>query len=639
MFSFCKSAGVRGTAATPPNQKNTAASSSLGAFTGGSSRYRKSQPNPFTRPTNQHQRRHHHHSNNNNSNSNNNNKRRERDPDSKSVRQRYPPIKKRDERQWQHAQPSVRHGSAKGSSGAGSLASLGQQQYKTLLSSSFSSSSSFPTTATPKTNPTPTLSSLVPSSSSSSSSSSFDDALASLCTSVNDITLGIESNSAQQRKNHRAKQNRLFAAQQITVTKENRLQSNNRAHQTTLNNAHVRQSAAEHEFKRLQRLVEEERQQDEMAVSEHRRKIDLLKKEQEEMKQQRMAEEEREREKQRAEEEKEEEEEEEEEEEDPEHGTVEERLAHRLKPLTIDEEASVQNAITMGGGRGHSSEILIKKFKVEMTRKLMSCLSGLTWLNDEAVNFNMEMLNERDRKEHKKRLALYTIKEERKKLKAQAAVESSSVASSSSSSSSSTSSASSSSSTAASSAAPATEPPTRRVWCCKSFLMTKLASDGYKAVQRWSKKAKLNSKHDIFDLWRMVVPVNISNSHWTSVHVDFVNKELLYYDSMGGGGTEWLQLVYSYLEGEWNKYHSADGPFDGDDSWSMRSLGRSIPQQRNCSDCGMFTCTFATYETDVMIIGGTEESKLIGLPLHFSQSNMPYMRKRLALDILNGRLD
>ena len=37
-------------------------------------------------------------------------------------------------------------------------------------------------------------------------------------------------------------------------------------------------------------------------------------------------------------------------------------------------------------------------------------------------------------------------------------------------------------------------PPKRLVWCCKSFLMTKMDSDGYKGVKRWSKKAKLNFK-------------------------------------------------------------------------------------------------------------------------------------------------
>ena len=70
-------------------------------------------------------------------------------------------------------------------------------------------------------------------------------------------------------------------------------------------------------------------------------------------------------------------------------------------------------------------------------------------------------------------------------------------------------------------------------------------------------------------------------------------------------------------------------------SLNSYSLGRDIPQQQNESDCGTFTCTFATYETDTLIRGGS----VMGLPLNFSQSDMPYFRKRLAHDILNAKID
>ena len=37
-------------------------------------------------------------------------------------------------------------------------------------------------------------------------------------------------------------------------------------------------------------------------------------------------------------------------------------------------------------------EVLIDKFQIDMTRKKISCLKPRTWLNDEVINFNVEML-------------------------------------------------------------------------------------------------------------------------------------------------------------------------------------------------------------------------------------------------------
>jgi len=70
------------------------------------------------------------------------------------------------------------------------------------------------------------------------------------------------------------------------------------------------------------------------------------------------------------------------------------------------------------------------------------------------------------------------------------------------------------------------------------------------SVQNWSEKANLTNTISIFDLLRMVVPVNIDNQHWTSVHVDFPNKYVMYYDSMGSGGEKYTRLVMEYLKGE-----------------------------------------------------------------------------------------
>lgn len=68
----------------------------------------------------------------------------------------------------------------------------------------------------------------------------------------------------------------------------------------------------------------------------------------------------------------------------------------------------------------------------------------------------------------------------------------------------------------------------------------------------------------------------------------------------------------------------------------MRNTGTSVPQQKNGSDCGMFTCAFAMFLTDPYVRG---QGGGLGIPLEFRQYDMPRFRKRLACDILRAHLD
>ena len=271
----------------------------------------------------------------------------------------------------------------------------------------------------------------------------------------------------------------------------------------------------------------------------------------------------------------------------PPYSTVQERLALRFGNLSSDAIAKVQEVTTPSIGRG--SEIIVSHFKMEILRQHMRLLHGTTWLNDEIVNFCMQLINARDLRDTELR-AKYM-------------------------------------------AANSKEQPhaTRRVWCTNSFFMFKLRRDGYKGVKRWAKKAKIL---DVFTLSRMIVPVNISNSHWTSCHVDFHHKEIIYYDSLGARGDEYLEEVLGYLK----QTHlvKKDCPMPDIESWKLRNTGRTVPQQKNMSDCGMFTCAFAMFLSDPFVKG---QNGALGLPLDFQQKHMPLLRKRLAWDILRKYLD
>jgi Ulp1 family protease len=89
-------------------------------------------------------------------------------------------------------------------------------------------------------------------------------------------------------------------------------------------------------------------------------------------------------------------------------------------------------------------------------------------------------------------------------------------------------------------------------------------------------------------------------------------KRIMYYNlnSSGGDGDNYMALVMRYLERE--HQDKLGTPLD-QSKWTCSSLGKTVPQQTNKSDCGMFTCMFATTETDTLVRGGS----VLGLPLDF----------------------
>jgi len=58
--------------------------------------------------------------------------------------------------------------------------------------------------------------------------------------------------------------------------------------------------------------------------------------------------------------------------------------------------------------------------------------------------------------------------------------------------------------------------------------------------------------------------------------------------------------------------------------WELINV-QDIPQQMNGSDCGVFACQFA-------------EHLARGAKLNFTQEQMPFFRRKMALEILNGEL-
>ena len=210
----------------------------------------------------------------------------------------------------------------------------------------------------------------------------------------------------------------------------------------------------------------------------------------------------------------------------------------KMRPLSCVE----QEQVSVGLGR-RDGGVAITKFRIEMTFENLACLRDRTWLNDEVVNFHMEMLTER----------LVSRK---------------------------------------------TLPNLNPLNCAffNTFFFTKLTggtsglSYDYKSVQRWTKRAKL----DIFALDLLFIPINLNNVHWVLGVVNFKEKRLEYFDSMHGSDRGFFTVMEKYLQDEFQDKKSDTFDF-GDWSTVLRT---DCPTQQNGYDCGMFVCKFTDYLSD-----------------------------------------
>ncbi len=254
---------------------------------------------------------------------------------------------------------------------------------------------------------------------------------------------------------------------------------------------------------------------------------------------------------------------------------VNEAILEHLTPT--DEDINMYKNIL----RGNKNEIMIDKFAVQMTKEKLRCLKDGKWLNDEVINFYMEMLRIRNK-------GLY----ETKKIK-------------------------------------------RRSHYFNTFFMTKLVDEGgykYDNVRRWSKKAKIRN---ILELEHIFVPVNINNAHWTLIVVYPRLKEIRFYDSFLTSGTKYLDAMMKYIIDEsidknigiiYKSQWKLISPYNGNNSNNNNNSNNLIiPRQTNGYDCGVFVCAFV----DLL------SSKL---PLLFDQTYLKDFRKAVYGRIIRGRI-
>ena len=212
-------------------------------------------------------------------------------------------------------------------------------------------------------------------------------------------------------------------------------------------------------------------------------------------------------------------------------------ILERLRKKLPQKEVDAANKI-LSGPDNH--ELLIEKFKIDITINKIKCLAPGAWLNDEIINFYMCMLHARDVKlcrNYPSRVPSYFF---------------------------------------------------------NSFFITKLlkCDHGYKYdnVKRWTKT------FDIFAMDKIFFPVNINNSHWAMAVVYMRKKRICYYDSLSCDGSIYLEGLMRWIKDEGT--HRNGGMVVDESEWELSQKEPNVPQQRNGCDCGVFSLLCADFISD-----------------------------------------
>ena len=189
---------------------------------------------------------------------------------------------------------------------------------------------------------------------------------------------------------------------------------------------------------------------------------------------------------------------------------------------------------------GPSTEDVIQdKYNTQMTKKKFNCLKYGAMLNDEVINFYMNMLQERDN-------SLCELNKNR-----------------------------------------------RKSHFFNSHLVERLlVTDGcykYENVKRWTKK------FNIFEMDKIFFPINIAKVHWTLAVIYPQKKRIEYFDSSGRNGQLYRDGLLRWIKDEAADKHGLSLNIH---EWNTYSRSHEIPQQGNGWDCGMFAIIAADFLSD-----------------------------------------
>lgn len=151
-----------------------------------------------------------------------------------------------------------------------------------------------------------------------------------------------------------------------------------------------------------------------------------------------------------------------------------------------------------------------------------------------------------------------------------------------------------------------------------SFFFTKLTKSwrlreneiDYENAKRWVRKI------DIFSYQKILIPINIKNTHWILSCINNIENTIDVYDSLGHANETYGNRLNLFMK----KYCEEKGIIR---EYSVRCL--SCPQQHNGYDCGAFTCKAA-------------DCIRLDVDFEYSQNDMQMWRKLLVSQVILQKL-
>jgi len=113
----------------------------------------------------------------------------------------------------------------------------------------------------------------------------------------------------------------------------------------------------------------------------------------------------------------------------------------------------------------------------------------------------------------------------------------------------------------------------------------------YADVRRWMHEV------DVFAKDMLICPIHCHGNHWTLALVNFCDKRIEYYDSLSENPSPaaWLANLRHYLKDEHLRKHKTTWDDAGWTDHVWRPSLHRMPQQLNDWDCGMFMCKTVDY--------------------------------------------
>ncbi|XP_043271206.1 sentrin-specific protease 1-like [Venturia canescens] len=154
-----------------------------------------------------------------------------------------------------------------------------------------------------------------------------------------------------------------------------------------------------------------------------------------------------------------------------------------------------------------------------------------------------------------------------------------------------------------------------KTYAMSSFFFPRLHVNGYEAVKRWTRKV------NIFKFEKMIVPINLGN-HWCLAVIDFLARNIVYYDSFGRDNPKYLITLRKYLIEEAKEKGNDQNKKK---EWSLATK-MDIPRQMNGYDCGVFVCLYTKH-----VIEKKE--------MNFTQQEMPQIRQQIRRELETGIIE